>query len=69
VANIPRPRRRKVKTPFQPDLNCTSKRQFKTEAAAKEAAEFGMLQHMTVELDVYHCPNCNFWHLTRQKKD
>jgi hypothetical protein len=50
------------------NANCENKRRFKTEALAKDAAEFGMLEHMTIELDVYQCLNCHFWHLTRQTK-
>ena len=45
---------------------CATKRQFKNEAEALEAAEFRMLENMTIDLTVYHCLVCNHWHLTRQ---
>jgi len=40
-------------------LICESKRPFKTEELALEAADFGMLDHMTLELGVYQCDVCN----------
>jgi len=46
-------------------LICESKRPFKTEELALEAADFGMLDHMTLDLGVYQCDICNNWHLTR----
>ena len=46
------------------DLTCSSKRFFKTEAEALEAADIGMLENMSVSLGVYQCPTCFQWHLT-----
>jgi hypothetical protein len=66
---MPRPRRRKDRAIFTPDLNCLNKRRFKTELEAIDAADHRMLENMTVELDVYICPNCRYWHLTRRIKE
>lgn len=35
-----------------------------SEKDAIEAAEWAMLDHMTVELAVYRCGVCLMWHLT-----
>lgn len=43
---------------------CSNKRFFKTEQEALEAADFGMLNNMSVSLGVYQCPSCLQWHLT-----
>ena len=45
-------------------LICESKRPFKTEQLALKAADFGMLQDMSISLGVYQCSVCNQWHLT-----
>lgn len=66
---MPRPRRQKERRVFLADFGCMNKRRFKTEALAIDAAEFRMLENMSVELEVYQCYNCQFWHLTRQKRD
>jgi hypothetical protein len=49
------------------DLTCSGKRFFKTEAEALDAADFGMLENMSVTLGVYQCPTCRQWHLTSLK--
>lgn len=51
------------------DLTCEGKRFFKTEAEALEAADFRMLENMSVTIGVYHCPTCRYWHLTSIKPD
>jgi len=44
--------------------NCDSKRQYKNEREAKQTAEYQMLIHQNLELSVYKCDMCNYWHLT-----
>ncbi|MFZ1250111.1 MAG: hypothetical protein WAR37_01550 [Candidatus Microsaccharimonas sp.] len=51
------------------NLACESKRIFKTETEALEAADIGMLENMSVILGVYQCPICNNWHLTSIKPE
>lgn len=46
------------------DLTCENKRFFKTEVEALEAADFRMLENMNVDIGVYQCPTCRYWHLT-----
>ena len=58
-----RPRTHKEYTPLLP---CEGKNQYKTEAEAVDAAEFHMLEDMTVELAVYQCHVCSYWHMTSQ---
>lgn len=65
---MPRPRRRTQRPIFTIDVSCEQKRRFPTEAEAIDAADLRMLENMTVELDVYQCPTCSQWHLTRRKK-
>ena len=48
-------------------LPCEGKNQYKTEAEAQDAAEFHMLEDMTVELAIYKCTICGYWHMTSQQ--
>jgi hypothetical protein len=48
-------------------LPCRQKQMFATEALALTAADFHMLENMSIELDVYRCEVCLFWHLTTKK--
>jgi len=48
-------------------LPCANKKVFDTERKAKDAAEFGMLDHLGLELAVYRCHVCQKWHLTSVK--
>ena len=54
---------------YQFDLSCSSKRIFKTEAEALEAADTGMLDNMSLTLGVYQCHICHNWHLTSLPQD
>ena len=49
---------------YQFNLSCESKRIFKSEQEALDAADVGMLENMSVSLGVYQCPICHHWHLT-----
>lgn len=49
-------------------LFCT-KRRYKNEKDAQNAAEFQMLENMTLELSVYKCDLCIYWHLTRVENE
>lgn len=42
-----------------------NKRRFRNEKEAQDAAEIQMLQDMNLELSVYKCDLCRYWHLTR----
>lgn len=67
IVSMKRPRRRNERLNLVVNDTCSTKRRFKTEAEARDAAEFGMLRDMNIELDVYQCLTCQQWHLTRQK--
>lgn len=47
--------------------SCQQKNNYSSEQAAQKVAEIQMLANMNLELDVYHCPICHNWHLTRSK--
>ncbi len=49
--------------------SCRQKNSYRTQAEAERAAEIQMLSNMSLELDVYHCPVCQQWHLTRNNYD
>lgn len=53
---------------FRFDTTCENKRFFKTEKEAIEAADFRMLEQMSVQIGIYQCPRCRNWHLTSIKK-
>jgi len=48
--------------------NCDSKRRYKNEQEARQTADYQMLLNQDLELSVYKCDMCNFWHLTSNKK-
>lgn len=52
---------------YTPRLPCEGKKVYDTEAKALEAAEFGMLDQLGLELSVYQCHVCQKWHLTSVK--
>jgi hypothetical protein len=53
---------------FSKDRVICSKRRFRDEKEAQYAAEFQMLKNMSMELSVYKCDLCRYWHLTRVVK-
>ena len=68
---MPRPRRIKKNADlhsYRFDMICENKRFFKTEQEALDAADFRMLEYMSVQIGVYHCTNCRNWHLTSLKE-
>jgi rubrerythrin len=54
------------KTTFS--ILCVSKKRHKSENEALKTAEIQMLQNSGLELSVYKCDTCGFWHLTRSKR-
>lgn len=48
-------------------LPCEGKNQYQTHEAAQVAADFHMLENMNIELEVYECTTCGYWHMTRVK--
>ena len=48
---------------------CEGKKRFETEADAIDGADFHMLENMNIDLSVYQCHICHYWHMTRAKKD
>lgn len=50
-----------------PLRSCKEKRTYRSEADAAKAADLQMLMSPSVELSVYHCHDCKYWHLTSKK--
>lgn len=65
---MPRSRRPNSHKEYTYFLPCEGKNQYETEIAARDAADFHMLENMNIDLDVYHCHVCRFWHMTNTKK-
>lgn len=61
-----RPRQHKE---YKFSLPCEGKNQYKTQKDAVDAADFHMLENMNIELDVYECDVCGYWHMTSVKKE
>lgn len=47
-------------------LPCEGKNQYSSEKEAQGAADYHMLENMNVELEVYQCNVCSYWHMTRK---
>lgn len=47
--------------------SCDQKNRYRNENDAKKAAELSELRDTSLELAVYQCPYCRFWHLTRRQ--
>ncbi len=62
---MPRKNKSMKHQPYATSMSSCTKRQFKTANDAEEAAEFQMLENMSLELAVYQCDSCRYWHLTR----
>lgn len=52
---------------FLPTSCSLVKKSYKTEDEAKKTAEIQMLVNQGLELKVYKCDLCNYWHLTSVK--
>ena len=63
---MPKSRRPRGHKEYSPILPCEGKNRYKTEAEARDAADFHMLENMNVELAVYQCSICGYWHMTSQ---
>ena len=50
---------------FSTSLFQCTKKKYKSENEAKDAAQFQMLENISLELSVYECDICKYWHLTR----
>ncbi len=63
------PRRNKTPTliPRLYRRHCDTKRRFDSEKKAQDAAEFRMLENMTITIEVYQCQDCRGWHLTSKR--
>jgi hypothetical protein len=42
-----------------------NKKRYQNARQAQDAAEFQMLENMNVNLSIYKCDLCSYWHLTR----
>ena len=62
---MPRKNKATKHTPYTADHLFCVKKCFKNEKEAQSAAEFHMLEDMRLELSVYKCNMCKYWHLTR----
>lgn len=62
---MPRRNQRVPHKPFVLHISCLDKRKYRSENEAKNIAEIQMLENMSLELSVYKCNECAFWHLTR----
>jgi hypothetical protein len=49
-------------------ISCGSKRKYKNQNEAENIAEIQMLINQNIELGVYKCEYCNYWHLTNTTK-
>lgn len=65
---MPKRRRKTDQNTYKYRDNCESKTRYESQAKALEAADFRMLENMSVALTVYKCDICNGWHLTRAKQ-
>lgn len=50
---------------LQVDKFTCNKRHYNSSDEAQAAAELQMLQKMNLQLGIYKCDLCNYWHLTR----
>jgi len=64
---MPRRNKSQKNNPFISYESCHNKRRYINEKDAQKIAELQMLENMSLELSVYKCDACKFWHLTRTK--
>jgi hypothetical protein len=48
---------------------CDQKKRYRNQDDAQKAAELSELRDLSLELTVYQCPYCRFWHLTRKQPE
>lgn len=61
---MPKSRRPRAHKEYSFNLPCEGKNRYETEKDAQDGADFHMLEDMTLNLAVYHCPYCGHWHMT-----
>ncbi len=59
-------RRSRTHKEYHYALPCEGKNQYTSQDEAQRAADFHMLENMNIELTVYECPVCRFWHMTTE---
>jgi len=62
---MPKKRRKAEINTYKYRSGCETKTRYDSEAKALEAADFRMLENISVTLTVYQCDVCQGWHLTR----
>jgi putative ubiquitin-RnfH superfamily antitoxin RatB of RatAB toxin-antitoxin module len=68
---FPLPRKNRIvkHKPFLTDNFDCNKKRYQNKIEAQKAAEFQMLENMTISLSIYKCDLCSHWHLTRSIKN
>ncbi|MCX6728650.1 MAG: hypothetical protein NTV39_02695 [Candidatus Saccharibacteria bacterium] len=64
---MPRKNRINKHQPLQLEKLVCNKKRYDSDREAQKAAETQMLENMNLELSVYRCDTCRYWHLTRKK--
>ena len=62
---MPRRNQTNKHQPFVLHKSCNTKRCYPNRIEAQKIAELQMLENISLELSVYKCDECRFWHLTR----
>ncbi|UTX50995.1 hypothetical protein KI440_02195 [Candidatus Saccharibacteria bacterium TM7i] len=61
---MPKSRRTRTHKEYAFHLPCEGKNRYDTEKEASDAADFHMLENMNIDLMVYQCAICGYWHMT-----